>query len=98
MSKEKFAELLKDDRSGGAATPPGPSLAQVLKEAGGAIWDANKEIFGHGSAELASALFRGDAHVMYGWGGTGPEQEPVQAPQTPEATKAEPEPDRGMER
>ena len=63
MSKEKFAELMKDTRS--EATPPAPSLAQMLKEVGGAIWDASKPMVNHGSHELAAALFRGDGFVMY---------------------------------
>lgn len=42
-----------------------PGLASTLKEIGGKIWDAATPMVEHGSHEMASALFRGDAFVMY---------------------------------
>ena len=68
MSKEKFAELLKDEQPEPQKEPL--TLSKILGEAreiGGAVWDASKPMIDHGSAELASALFNGHAHVPYGW-------------------------------
>ena len=79
------------------AAKPEKSLGAILKDVGGVIWDANKDVVGHGSAELASALFRGDAHVVYGWSDKDHANEHVAAPPTPEATK-EVEKDQGLER
>jgi hypothetical protein len=42
-----------------------PSLASTLKEIGGKMWDAMTPTFDHGAHEMAAALFRGDAFVMY---------------------------------
>jgi hypothetical protein len=39
--------------------------ASSLKEIGGKIWDGLTPTFDHGAHEMASALFRGDAFVMY---------------------------------
>ncbi len=39
--------------------------ASALKEIGGKIWDGLTPTFDHGAHEMASALFRGDAFVMY---------------------------------
>ncbi|WP_029630439.1 hypothetical protein [Zavarzinella formosa] len=63
--KERFREMLKDERVAVEPTEPGPSLASLLKEAGGAIWDAAKPMAEHGAHESAALLFRGDAFVMY---------------------------------
>jgi hypothetical protein len=66
MSKESraFFEQLKAGQE--------PSLvesireaASSLKEIGGKIWDGLTPTFDHGAHEMASALFRGDAFVMY---------------------------------
>ena len=50
-----------------------PSLAELFtagldkaREIGGEIWDGAKPMFDKGRDEIASALFRGDAFVMYG--------------------------------
>jgi hypothetical protein len=39
--------------------------AASLKDIGGKIWDGVTPSFEHGAHEMASALFRGDAFVMY---------------------------------
>jgi hypothetical protein len=66
MSKEsrEFFEQLKAGQQ--------PSLVQSIREAasplkeiGGKIWDSLTPTFDHGAHEMASALFRGDAFVMY---------------------------------
>lgn len=70
MSTEKFAELLKDERPGGAgqalregiqAVAPGLSLGKILSDVGSELSHQGQA----GAHELASALFRGDAFVMY---------------------------------
>ena len=66
MSKEsrEFFEQIKAGQQ--------PSLVQSIREAasplkeiGGKIWDSLTPTFDHGAHEMASALFRGDAFVMY---------------------------------
>jgi hypothetical protein len=66
MSKEsrEFFEQLKAGQQ--------PSLVESIREAmpslremGGKIWDGLTPTFEHGAHEMASALFRGDAFVMY---------------------------------
>jgi len=66
MSKQsrEFFEQLK------AGQQPGlvefiREAASSLKEFGGKIWDGLTPTFDHGAHEMASALFRGDAFVMY---------------------------------
>ncbi len=66
MSKEsrEFFEQLK------AGQPPSlvesiREAASSLKQIGGKIWDSLTPTFEHGAHEMASALFRGDAFVMY---------------------------------
>jgi hypothetical protein len=68
-----------------------PSLVETIREAAGQLWDAAKPMFDHGRAEVAAALFSGNAHVVYGWGGN--EQQHVQQPEVPAA----PEPQRENE-
>jgi len=98
-NKQPLGEILAQaaEKQPQEAAKPEKSLGAILKEVGGVIWDANKDVLGHGSAELASALFRGDAHVVYGWSDKDHSNEHVAAPHTPEAAK-EVEKDQGLER
>lgn len=92
MSKEQFKKLM-DEKAPEAEKAPS-TLAKVLgqvKEIGGAIWDGAASHAEHGAAELASAIYTGNAYVPYGWSQADSE---VEAPKTPEAAK-EQEQDRG---
>lgn len=62
MSKEKFKELMKDERSAGEVPTPG-SVGQLL----GKVWDEMAPVAAHGAHELASALLSNNnsAFVMY---------------------------------
>jgi hypothetical protein len=75
MSKKThaFFEQLKSGQE--------PSLVETIREAAAQLWDAAKPMFDHGRAEVAAALFSGNAHVVYGWGGSGQQQ--VQQPEVP---------------
>ena len=95
MSKEKFAQIMRDDPQPERAQEPS-TLAKILegaKEIGGAIWDGAARHVEHGSAELSSALFNGTSYVPYGWSRADSSQEQaIEAPKTPEVTQ---EQDRG---
>jgi hypothetical protein len=66
MSKEAFKELMKQEQSVGAkdgvqAIAPGLSLSKILSDVGTEL----KEQWKHGSHEMASAMFTGNAYVQY---------------------------------
>lgn len=76
-----------------------PGMFQAARAIGGVLWDGAKPMFNHGRDELASALFRGDAHVVYGWGNDQDKKnEPaeIEVPGTPEVKP--PEQEHGLER
>ncbi len=77
MSKEKFAELMKDEKSGGEVTPPGLVNSKLFADIGKEL----KHQLASGSHELAAALFRGDAFVMYGKAGQEVEGRDVVQPE-----------------
>lgn len=69
-TKERFQELVKQERpigtleaikEGVQAVAPGLSLDKILSDVGQEL----KQQMAHGSHEMAAALFRGDAFVMY---------------------------------
>lgn len=73
MSREKFEQIMKSAerepavgtmaavKEGIQAVAPGLSLSQILNDVGAEL----KQQLAHGSHEMAAALFRGDAFVMY---------------------------------
>jgi hypothetical protein len=93
VSKEKFAEIMKPSQPEAEVAQGGLSaILSAAKDIGGQAWDAAKPMFDHGRTELAAALFRGDAHVMY-MKSSGNEQEqkepdhglpPIEAAKQPE--------------
>jgi hypothetical protein len=89
MSKEKFAEMMRDDGSGGPA-PTDKGMARFGNE----VWAEIKRQADHGATELMSAAYTGNAFTPYGWGKVDPGQE-VQAPATPEVQQPEQEIERG---
>lgn len=62
MSKERFKELVQNESSAPDPSTPGMTAKEVL----GKVWDELSHAGAHGSHEMAAALFRGDAFVMYG--------------------------------
>jgi hypothetical protein len=87
--QRKFSAKVAETLQAKAVEEPGKSVLEQAREIGGKVWDASKPMFDHGSAEVASALFNGHAHVPYGWSQVN-EGEEVQAPKAPEK---QPEPE-----
>ena len=84
QSREVFEQIKSGEQ---------PGVAEAIKEVGGRIWDAGKDMFDHGRTELAAALFAGHAHVMYMH--NGPEVD--QPSQGMAQNQPEPEQDMGRE-
>jgi hypothetical protein len=90
VSKAKMTELLKETLSGGPA-PSDSGMSRFISEIGAEL----KHLGAQGSHEMAAALFRGDAFVMYPHAG----QESVEQENPGHGLHgpAQPEQDRGLE-
>jgi hypothetical protein len=92
MSKEKFAEIIKEEPQPQREQSTLAKILEGAKDIGGAIWDGAARHAEHGSAELMSAAYTGNSYVPYGWSkvDAGQEQEAAKTNEghgLPEAAK-----------